>query len=74
MILIKRSLVFYIYIYKYKYTRAPSVVTRRGSVGEKWESWSQKKKVEVEGVIISALYVFSASRPPLANRTSGHLN
>lgn len=26
------------------------------------------------GEIISAVYVLSASRPPLANRTGGHLN
>jgi len=42
---------------------------------------SRKREEEADGMernggveIISAVYVFSASHPPLANRTGGHLN
>lgn len=42
-----------------------------GKAGQKKRRWG-KGRGEVE--IISAMYVFSAPRPPLANRIGGHLN
>lgn len=48
--------------------------TRWGKAGQRGDREMEETEEEEGEEIISAMYVFSATRPPLANRTGGHLN